>query len=146
MIMAPLRAFSGCPLTSMLTRSSLMVPSRRRGRLSFDDRAPFVLDHVLKLVPVVLQEALHGPRRRIPERADRVTLDPVCDIEQKSQVLAPSLTRNDALEHAVEPTRAFAARRALTAGLRIIKARQSLERAHHAGGLVHDDDGAGAHR
>src|SRR5271169_3956527 len=116
MIMAPLRAFSGCPLTSMLTRSSLMVLSRRRGRLSFDDRAPFVLDHVLKLVLVVLQEALHGPCRRVPERADRVTLDPVGDIEQQSQILAPSLARNDALQHAVEPTGAFAARGALAAG------------------------------
>src|ERR1700722_11956579 len=132
MIMAPLRAFSGCPLTSMLTRSSLMVPSRRRGRLALDDRAPFVLDHVLKLVLVVLQEALHGPRRGIPECADRMTLDPVRDIEQKSQVLAASLAGNDALQHAVEPTRAFAARRALAARLGVIEARQPLERAHHA--------------
>ena len=28
----------------------------------------------------------------------------------------------------------------------IVEARQPLERPHHAGGLVHDDDGAGADR
>src|SRR5579862_5009513 len=144
MIMAPLRALSGCPLTSILTRSSLMVPSCRRGRLAFDDRASFVLDHVLKLVLVVLQEALHGPRRRIPQRADRMTLDPICDIEQQPQILAPSLAGDDALEHAIEPAGPFAARGALTAGFRVVKARQPLEHPHHAGRLVHDDDGAGA--
>ena len=47
---------------------------------------------------------------------------------------------------AVHPAGALAARRALAAGLGHVEARDALEHPHHAGGLVHDDDGAGAER
>src|SRR5580704_1332174 len=125
----------GWPLTSILTVSSLIVRAyllcrrrRRRGRRrAFDDRAALVLDHVLELVLVVLQEALHRPCRGIAERADRVPLDPIRHIEQQPQVLASALPRDDSAEHAVEPARALAARRALAAGLGIIEARQALQ-------------------
>ena len=60
--------------------------ARRRARI--DDRAALVLDHVFELVPEMLEETLHRPRGRIAERADRVALDAVRDIEQQSQILA----------------------------------------------------------
>ena len=84
MIIWPLRAFSGTPLTSILTRSSLIVaPLCRRRRQPFDDRTALMLDHVLKLMPEVLQETLHRPRGRIAQRANGVALDAVGDIEQQ---------------------------------------------------------------
>ncbi len=48
-----------------------------------------MVDHVLELVPEVLQEALHRPRRGIPEAADRMALDAVGHVEQQPEVLAP---------------------------------------------------------
>ena len=54
-----------------------------------DDAAAAVIDHVFELVPVVLEEALHRPGRRIAERADGVAFDAVGDVEQQVQLLAP---------------------------------------------------------
>src|SRR5208283_4352668 len=119
-------------------------PLRRHSRLTLDDRTAAVFDHVLKLVPVVLEEALHRPRGRIAQRADRVALDAIGDIHQQPQILAAPLAGEDALQHPIQPARAFAARRALAAGLRRVEARQPLERTHHARRLVHDNHGAGA--
>src|ERR1700716_580104 len=151
MIIWPLRALSGTPLTSILTVSSLMGLCRRRVgcrgcRVTVDDGAALVLDHVLKLMPEVLQETLHRPRGGIAQRADGVALDAIGDVQQQPEILASPLAGDDSLQHAVEPSRAFAAGCALTAGLRHVKARQALQRAHHARRLVHDDDGAGAER
>src|SRR5450631_3303848 len=148
MIICPLRAFSGTPLTSILTVSSAMGLSRDgrpavqlRGALH--ERATPVLDHVLKLGPKMLQEALHRPRRGIAERANGVPFDAIRHVEQQAQVLASALAGDNAFQHPIQPACPFTARRALSAGLRHIEARQTLERAHHAGGLVHDDDSAG---
>src|SRR6516165_6517538 len=119
MIISPLRAFIGMPFTSMLTNSSLIrgrcgaAPSGRHLPLLLDDAASAVVDHVLELVAVVLQEALYRPRRGVPERADGVPLDAVGDIEQEREVLAPPLTGQHPLEHAIHPARALAAGRAL---------------------------------
>src|SRR5271166_1568201 len=146
MIIWPLRALSWTPSTSMLTRSSLIADSLCRRRLSRHDRATLVLDHVLKLGPKMLHETLHGPRRRVAERADRVALDSIGNVDEHRQVLASALPRENPVEHAIEPTRALAARRALAAGLGHIEARQALERAHHAGGFVHHDHRPGADR
>src|SRR5512139_713317 len=89
----PLRACSGLPSTSMLTRSSLIrsvsgvfLRSGRGPRLGADDAAPAVGDHVLELVAEALHEALHRPRRCVAERADGVALDLVGDADQQVQV------------------------------------------------------------
>src|SRR5258708_39242572 len=95
-------------------------------------------------MPKVLQEALHRPRGRVAQRADVVALDASGVVHEQTEILSSALARNESLQHAVEPSRAFAAGSALTAGLRHVKARQALQRTHHACGLVHDDDGAGA--
>src|SRR5438552_16696047 len=100
MIIWPLRALSGTPLTSMLTVSSAMTLSRhrrlrgigraRRGR-PVHQRAALVLDHVFEFVAEVLQEALHRPSGGIAQRANGMALDSIRHIEQQSQVLAPAL-------------------------------------------------------
>src|SRR5579883_3392041 len=130
MIISPLRAFIGTPFTSMLTNSSVM-PARPRCRariarpgiaqrscrnrsLLLDDATAAVVDHVFELVGVVLDEALHRPRRRIAERADRVALDVIRDVDEQAEVLAPALPGQDALQHPVEPPGALAARGALS--------------------------------
>src|SRR5512139_1240519 len=143
MIMAPLRALTGTPSTSMLTSSSLIPSCRAAARL---DDAVAVLDVVLELVPEMSDEALHGPRRRVAERADSVSLDVVGDAHQHIHVFLAALARQDPRERAVEPAGALAARRALAAGLHVIEAREALEHAHHVGGLVHDDNRRGADR
>ena len=74
-----------------------------------------VLDHVFELVPVMLHEALHRPRRRVAERADRMPFDLVGDVDQHVEVGLLALPCEDALDHAVHPAGAFAARGALAA-------------------------------
>src|SRR5579862_9359723 len=153
MIISPLWAFTATPSTSMLTSFSAMElhPLRSpsgglRSQGVADEAAAAVIDHVLELVAVVLEEALHGPRGRISEGADRMALDAVGDIEQKSQLLAARLARDSPLQHAVHPAGAFAARCALAARFGHVKARDALQGPHHAGGLVHHDGRAGAER
>jgi len=48
----------------------------------------------------------------------------------------------DAIDHAVEPSRAFATRRALTARFLVVEVREPQQASHHAPRFVHDDDGA----
>src|SRR5215469_9135465 len=152
MTVSPLCACTGTPSTTILTRSSAMsvsVGARSGGLRPWGlghEAASAVVDHVLELVTVMLEEALHRPGGGIAERADGVSLDVVRHIEQEPQLLAPRLPGEHAPEHAVHPAGALAARRALPARLRHVEARDALEHPHHAGGLVHDDGGAGAER
>src|SRR4030081_176207 len=85
-----LRAFTGTPSISMLTRSSAMqvrlVRAAYAGERSHSvarEAAAAVIDHVFELVPVMLEKALHRPGRGIPERTDGVPLYAVRDIEQQ---------------------------------------------------------------
>src|SRR5215831_20139627 len=92
----------------------------RRQRL--DDAAALVLNHVLELVAEVLQEALHGPRGRVAERADRMAFDLVRDVDEHVEIGLRALPLRDPREHAVEPARTLAARRALAARLGVVEA------------------------
>src|SRR5215468_397664 len=105
-----------------------------------------VVDHVFELVPVVLEEALHRPRRGIAEGADGVPFDAIRHIEEQAEFFAPRLTCEHALQHAVHPAGALPARRALATGLRHVEPRDAFEYAHHAGGFINDDGGARAER
>src|SRR5579883_620405 len=138
MIISPLRALTGLPLISTLTNSSAML-CRPGSELFLDHAAPAVIDHVFELMPVVLEEALHRPCGRITQRADGMSLDVIGDIDQERQLLAPRLPREHAPEQPVHPARALATGRALAAGFRHVEARDALEHADHAGGLIHDD-------
>src|SRR3979490_3310987 len=117
MSISPLRAFTGTPSISMLTRSSAMQVSLVRAAHaaerahSLAREAPSaVIDHVFELVPVMLEEALHRPGRRIPERTDGVPSDAVPDIEQQRKLLAPRRAGEHPLQQPVHPARALAAR------------------------------------
>ena len=74
--------------------------------------------------------------RRITERADRMPFDAPGDVDQQLQIFHATVAGNDALQHAIHPTRALAARCALATRFGFIEARQALERAHHAADLV----------
>src|SRR5579862_5551029 len=140
MMASPLRAFIGTPLTSILTSSSLKAPlPSGRPRLRLDYARTAVIDHVFELVAEVLEEALHRPGRGIAEGADGMSFDVVGDIEQHAELLAPALPVHDAFDGAIDPAGTLAAGRALTARLGFEETRDALERAHHAGGLVHHD-------
>src|SRR5215213_7523008 len=148
MIISPLCALTGTPFTSMLTRSSLMrwrpcLSCRLRSQL-LHDAPSAVIHHVLELMPVMLEETLHRPGGGITESADGVPFDSIGHVQQQIQLVAPRLSRENALQQPVHPARSFAARRALPAGLRHVEARDALEHTHHAGGLIHHDYGGRA--
>src|ERR1044071_7783186 len=105
MIISPLRALTRVPLISTLTNSSAML-CRPRSKLVGDDAAAAVIDHVLELVPEVLEKALYRPGRGIPECADGVALDPVGDVDEERQLLAARLAGEHPLQQPVHPARA----------------------------------------
>src|SRR5580765_1963105 len=126
MIISPLCALTGTPSTSMLTWSSAMCRScsasgRARSLTVGGETPSAVVDHVFEFVPVVLEEALHRPGRRISERADGVPFDAIRHIEEQAELVAPRLTCEYALQHAVHPAGALPARRALATGLRHVE-------------------------
>ena len=92
----------------------------------------------------MLDEAPHRHCGGIAEGADGAPLDLVRDLLQQLDILGPALALDEAREHAVEPAGALAAGRALAAGLGIIEARDAAQGLDHVGGLVHDDNRAGA--
>src|SRR6185437_8920344 len=139
MIISPLGALTGTPLTSTLTNSSA-ISGRPRSELVLHDAAAAVVDHVLEFMAIVLQEALHRPGGCVSERADGVAFDAIRHVQEESQLLASRLAGQHPFEEAVHPTRAFAAGRALSAGLGHVEAGDALQHAHHAGRLVHHND------
>src|SRR5256885_6319558 len=91
MSISPLRAFTGTPSISILTRSSAMLMSGRgsgrrlRPQSVAHDATATVIDHVFELVPVVPEEALHRPGRGVAECADGVPLDAVRDVQRSEE-------------------------------------------------------------
>src|SRR6476659_5391452 len=116
-----------------------------------DDRAP-VLDVVLELVPEQLEGRRQRRRGRRAEHADRglpgrpgqAGTDVVGHVQQEVEVARPAVAVDDPLEHPLQPRCAFTARGALAAALAGEEADDAPARLHHVGGVVHDDDGAGA--
>src|ERR1700683_1178124 len=135
MIISPFLAFIGTPFTSTLTNSSAILHPWGGGARLIDDAAAAVVNHVFELVTVVLEEALHRPGGGIPERADRVSLDAVGNVEEQVQLLAARAAGQHPAQQAIHPARALAAGGALAAGLGHVEARDALENAHHAGGF-----------
>src|SRR5580698_6016116 len=136
MIISPLRAFAGLPSISMLTRSSAMFLPRVLGLCRAPagaraHQAAAVVYVVLELVAVMLDEALHRPGGGVAEGTDGMALDLLRDVHQHVQVFLPALAVLDALDDPVHPAGAFAARRALAAGFRIVEARDALQHIHH---------------
>src|SRR5512141_3026237 len=129
MSIAPLRAFTGTPSTSMLTSSWLMSRSSlgsRRAAARLDE-AVGVLGVMFELVPVMADEALHRPRGSVAERADGVALDLVGDVDEHVDIGLPALPRQNPLERAFQPAGAFTARSALATGFHVIEPREPMQ-------------------
>src|SRR4029077_6316647 len=105
-------------------------------------QAVLVVDVVLEFVAEMLDETLHRESSGIAQRADGASGDVVGHRVELVQILVATLAALDPVDHAPQPAGAFAARRALSAGLLVIEVRQAQQRFHHAARLVHDDDGA----
>src|SRR3954464_13524112 len=71
----------------------------------------------LELVAKVLDHGAHRHGRRVAERADGAALDVVGHGIEQVDVVRLAVTVLDAVHHAPQPARAFAAGRALAAGL-----------------------------
>src|ERR1700733_7636337 len=70
-------------------------------------------DPLLHLRAEMPDQALHGPCRCVPQRANRMPFDLVGDIEQHVDFGDGGVAFHHALHDAPHPTSAFAARRAL---------------------------------
>src|SRR5713226_1040262 len=105
----PLCTWTGLPSTSRLT---VVIGTSDVVRY----QAALVIDVILELVAEVLDEALHRQRGGIAQCADRAAGNIVRDRHQHLEVLVPALAVLDPVDHAPQPSRALAARRALAAG------------------------------
>src|SRR5215471_1398105 len=133
------------PFGTCTARPSISMFSMSCGRSDvLGNNALLVMDVMLEFAPEVLDEAFHGERRRIAERADRPALDVVRDGIQKIEILEASLAILDALHHAIQPARALTARRALPARLLEVEIREPHQALHHAARVVDDDHRARA--
>src|SRR5215468_3452761 len=112
------------PLSTWTLRPSISTFTGGRGSDIVRDQALLVVDVVLELVAEMLDEALHWQRRGVAQRADRPAGDVVGDVHEHVEVLASTLAALDAVDHAPQPSRPFAARRALAAGLGEVEIRQ----------------------
>src|SRR2546428_6159705 len=93
-------------------------------RFEHSGKTLLMLNVMDKLVAEMLDEALHRQRRGVAQRADGAPGDVVGHVVEEREVLDAPQPLLDAMDHAVEPARAFAARRALAAGLLEIEVRQ----------------------
>src|SRR6266481_1959906 len=64
---------------------------------------------LFKFAAVILQERLDRPRGGFAERADRLAVDVVGDLEQQIDVLRSAVACLDTMEHFLHPKRAFPA-------------------------------------
>ena len=101
-------------------------------------------DAPLHLRAEMADQPLHRPHRAVGQRADRVTLDLVRDVEQHVDLRHRGIAFDHALHDPPHPTRTLAARGALAAALVLVEFRQPRDRLYDIGRLVHDDDGGGA--
>src|SRR5258706_10790664 len=106
-------------------------------RLDVDHRSA-VLDVVLELVAEQLEGRSQRGRGRRSEHADRrlarrpgqPRADVVGHVEEQVQIAGPPIAVDDALQDPLEPRGAFAARRALAAGLPGEEAHDAAARLH----------------
>src|SRR5690606_29195933 len=105
----------------------------------FGHHTLLVLDVVCEFVAEVLDEAAHGHGRRVTQGTDRAPHDVLRNRVEHVEIFGPAAAVLDAIHHAIQPPRAFAARRALTATFFVIEIREPQERLDHAAGFVHDD-------
>lgn len=100
-------------------------------------------DPLLHLGPKVPDEPLHGPRRRIPQRADRVSLDLLGHLPQHIDLLEPRVAAPHPRHDVVQPARALAAGGALAARLVLVEVGQAGDGVDGVRALVHHDHWGG---
>ena len=96
------------------------------------DETVLVLDVIFEFVPEVLEHAAHRHGRCIAERADRAAHDVLRDRVQQIQIFLAPESMLDPMHHAIQPARAFTARRALTACLLVVVGLQKQQRTPNA--------------
>src|ERR1051325_127360 len=92
-----------------------------------------------------LNRRLNGPTRSIAQRAKRLALDVVAEIEHQLRVLETTATVIDPFENFHEPVSAFTTRRTPPARLVFIKLSQIFRRLEDVTRLVHHDEPTRAH-
>src|SRR5437588_8865350 len=102
------------------------------------------LDMVLVFRAEVLEGRAEARRHALAQQAETSAGHVPGDSIQKVEVLHPALPREDAVEDLSEPDRPLAAGRALPARLVAIELHRPPDHRRDAGGVVHDDDRAGA--
>src|SRR3569623_1259442 len=144
MIMAPLFALIGMPSISMLTIALFdpvccgahCWPARS---VTAADQALAMIDVILELVAKMLDETRHRHGGGIAARAASAAHAAARYVGAHVEIALPALAVLDAVNHARQPARAFAARRALAAGFLEVEMSDTCQHIHHAGVYVHDD-------
>ena len=101
-------------------------------------------DAPLHLRAEMADQPLHRPHRAVGQRADRVALDLVGDVEQHVDLRDRGVAFDHALHDPPHPAAALAAWGALAAALVLVEFRQPRDRLHDVGRFVHHDDRGGA--
>src|SRR3546814_8523099 len=83
----------------------------------------------------VADQALDRPGGRVAQRADRVALDLLGDLEQRIDLARLGVAGTQPFHHAPHPAGAFATRGALAATLVLVKMRDATDRADDVGRL-----------
>src|SRR5512143_479033 len=117
-------ACTDCPLTKI---SGMELDFQ----VAVEARA-LVRDVVVELVAVLGEDADGGVARGVAHAADRRAVVELRDLYQPVDVLGAALAGDDAVDDPVHPAHAFAARRALAAGLVVVEAQHHLQEPHHA--------------
>ena len=102
--------------------------------------AEYCVDAALDLRAEMRDQALDRPGRGVAERADRVALDLLGNVEQHVDLALVRAALGHAADHAPHPARALAARRALAAALVLVEIAEPGDGADDVGRLVHHDD------
>src|SRR5829696_5000442 len=121
------------------TRGLLRRRTDEGGTLHGDGHVERSADVALELVPEPHDRGRHGRRRGLTERADGGHLrrpreadrDVVGGVHEQRDILGPALTEQDAVEDALHPRRALAARCALAARLTGEEAHEAQARLDH---------------
>src|SRR6266545_1342871 len=119
-----------------------LYSSRRMAMLCavFLERAPTLSDVSEKLVAELTDIALRRHGCGIGKDADGVAHHVVGNLIHQIDVFRPTGPFFQPQQELVQPTGALAARRALPTGFVMIETINDLQRPHHAGVLVHNDN------
>mmetsp|Transcript_20402 Transcript_20402/g.42802 ORF Transcript_20402/g.42802 Transcript_20402/m.42802 type:complete len:518 (+) Transcript_20402:466-2019(+) len=103
-----------------------------------------ILDSLLDILLKMPQKALHRPRRRIPQRANGVSLDLATDLLQHGNLPLVGISLLHPDQNVLEPRRALPTGGALAARLVFVKVREAANGPDHVDGIVKHGDGGGA--